>query len=387
MTTPPPSADAAAPVAQPARAELSGDRRRCCSGRGDCSGQGLGGGEAQADAPPPANVTVSTPLQRSIVEWDDYIGRFEASQSVEMRPRVSGQLVGVHFRDGDIVRKGQLLFTIDPRPFLAALAEARARRRRRADRSCALAEANYAPRRAAGRRRSGLAGGGRLAARRGPLGRGAASPPRRRVVRQRALDVEFTQVRAPITGRISDRRIDVGNLVAGDGETDADHDLRARPDLLHLRRLGGALPEDDARAAGDRAPAQTVEIRLQDEADYSWRGRVDFTDNGIDPAFGHDPRPRGDRQSRPISWRPACSATCGWPRAATARRFARPRRRGADRSGAQDRAGRRQGRHGRGRPVELGPLVGSLRSIRSGLQPDRPRGHPGRPVRACPARR
>ena len=71
-------------------------------------------------------VTVAAPLERDINQWDDYVGRFEASRSVEVRPRVSGQVIGVHFTDGQVVQKGQLLFTIDPRPFAAALAEARA---------------------------------------------------------------------------------------------------------------------------------------------------------------------------------------------------------------------------------------------------------------------
>ncbi|MBL7599220.1 biotin/lipoyl-binding protein, partial [Escherichia coli] len=69
---------------------------------------------------------VSTPLVRDVNEWDDYVGRFEPSRAVEVRPRVSGAITGVHFTDGAIVQKGQLLFTIDQRPFAAALAEARA---------------------------------------------------------------------------------------------------------------------------------------------------------------------------------------------------------------------------------------------------------------------
>ncbi|HVJ01913.1 MAG TPA: biotin/lipoyl-binding protein, partial [Sphingomonas sp.] len=77
-------------------------------------------------APPPPTVTAATPLVREVNEWDDYVGRFEASRSVEVRPRVSGAIVGVHFTDGATVQKGQLLFTIDARPFTAALAEARA---------------------------------------------------------------------------------------------------------------------------------------------------------------------------------------------------------------------------------------------------------------------
>src|SRR4249919_917932 len=79
-----------------------------------------------AAAPAAPMVTVAAPLERDINQWDDYVGRFEASRSVEVRPRVSGQVIGVHFTDGQVVQKGQLLFTVDPRPFAAALAEARA---------------------------------------------------------------------------------------------------------------------------------------------------------------------------------------------------------------------------------------------------------------------
>src|SRR6476661_8020 len=70
-------------------------------------------GKAPAAAMPPAEVAVAYPLQRNIVEYDEFTGRFEPSRSVEIRPRVSGQLAGIHFRDGDYVRAGQLLFTID----------------------------------------------------------------------------------------------------------------------------------------------------------------------------------------------------------------------------------------------------------------------------------
>ena len=65
---------------------------------------------------PPPTVTVSAPLQRAVTEWDDYVGRFEPSRSVEVRPRVSGAIVAIHFKDGEVVRAGQPLFTIDPRP-------------------------------------------------------------------------------------------------------------------------------------------------------------------------------------------------------------------------------------------------------------------------------
>src|SRR3569833_4733028 len=93
----------------------------------------IGGAVELFDRPAPAmaamptpTVTVATPLARDVDQWDEYVGRFEPSRSVEVRPRVSGAIVAIHFRDGEIARAGQPLFTIDPRPYAAALAEARA---------------------------------------------------------------------------------------------------------------------------------------------------------------------------------------------------------------------------------------------------------------------
>jgi multidrug efflux system membrane fusion protein len=82
--------------------------------------------EAQASAAPMATVGIATPLSRAMTQWDDYVGRFAPSQTVDIRPRISGAVTAVHFHDGDFVRQGQLLFTIDQRPFRAALAEANA---------------------------------------------------------------------------------------------------------------------------------------------------------------------------------------------------------------------------------------------------------------------
>jgi len=167
-------------------------------------------------APPPPTVTVATPLQREVTEWDDYVGRFEPSRSVEVRPRVSGAVVAIHFTDGQIVKAGQPLFTIDPRPYAAALAEARAGIAT-ANSDLALARANY-------ERALKLVDVDavsksevdRLKAQVQAASAGLAAAQAR--VRSKALDMEFTLVRAPIGGRISDRKIDVGNLVAaGEG--------------------------------------------------------------------------------------------------------------------------------------------------------------------------
>lgn len=243
------------------------------------------GGPTEAAAMPPPQVTVAAPLQRSIVEYDEYTGRFEASRTVEVRPRVPGQLQSINFRDGDIVRQGQLLFVIDPRPFAAALAEAQAR--------------TASARTAAALARSELARAERLIddqavsaeevdnLRAAVRSADAAVAAAQATVRARALDVEFTRVRAPITGRISDRRVDAGNLVAaGDGGSATLLTTIHALDPIHFNFDASEalyLKSQRDRAANGKAE---VRIRLQDETGYGWRGIVDFTDNGINPNSG-----------------------------------------------------------------------------------------------------
>lgn len=243
----------------------------------------LWGGSSEAVPQPPSVVTVATPLSGMVTDWDDYVGRFEASQAVEVRPRVSGQLVGVHFKDGDIVRRGQLLFTIDARPFTAALAETQAQV---ASASTALSLA-----------RSELARATRLIADEAVSAQEVDSL-RARVrsaqaqlaaaqaqVRSRQLNVEFAYIRAPVTGRISDRRVDVGNLVAGDSAANATilTTINALDPIYFSFDGSEALYLKQRREAQQN---QTVEIRLQDDTDYKWRGRVDFTDNAIENGSG-----------------------------------------------------------------------------------------------------
>lgn len=237
-------------------------------------------------APPPPIVTVATPLVREINEWDDYVGRFEPSRSVEVRPRVSGAVTAIHFTDGAIVQKGQLLFTIDPRPFTAALAEARA--------GLASAQSDLALARSDLGRAERLVSVEavsksdveRLQARVRAASASVAAAEAR--VRSRALDVEFTQVRAPISGRISDRKVDAGNLVAaGEGASGSLLTTINALDPIYFTFDGSEalfLKAKRAREAG--AKESPVEIRLQDEADYKWKGQIDFTDNGLDPKSG-----------------------------------------------------------------------------------------------------
>ncbi|WP_436286454.1 efflux RND transporter periplasmic adaptor subunit [Sphingomonas caseinilyticus] len=238
-----------------------------------------------AAAPTAPTVTVAAPIERNVNQWDDYVGRFEASRSVEVRPRVSGAIVAVHFTDGAIVRQGQLLFTIDPRPFTAALAEARAGVAT-AQSELALAETNL------GRGRRLVESGSvsqasvdqLIAKERSARAALAAAQAR---VQARALDVEFTKVRAPISGRISDRRIDAGNLVSsGDAGGTLLTTINALDPIYFTFDVPESLYLKSNRQRQGGEAGDVTEIRLQDEADYNWRGRLDFTDNGINQNSG-----------------------------------------------------------------------------------------------------
>jgi RND family efflux transporter MFP subunit len=328
--------------------------------------KGLGGSDVQADAPPPPNVTVSRPLLRSITEWDDYTGRFDASQSVEIRPRVSGQLVGIHFKDGDVVQKGQLLFTIDQRSYNAALAEAQARVST-AQTQLALARSEYV--RAARLIDEEAVSQEEVDSLRASMKSGEAGvAAAQAMVRQRQLDLDFTQVRAPITGRISNRRVDIGNLVSANDSMlttvlalDPIYFTFDASEALYLKSL--------RERHTDGAALQHVQIKLQDEPDYKWQGAVDFTDNAIDPRSG-------TIRGRAVIANPDYFLAPGM--------FGNMRQSGGgvekallvpDAAVRTDQARKivfvvaKDGVVA-ARQVEPGPLVGSLRSIRSGLKPD-----------------
>ena len=238
-----------------------------------------------AAAPTAPTVTVAAPIERNVNQWDDYVGRFEASRSVEVRPRVSGAIVAVHFTDGAIVRQGQLLFTIDPRPFAAALAEARAGVAT-AQSELALAETNLSRgRRLLETEAVSQASVDQLIAKERSARAALAAAQAR--VQARALDVEFTQVRAPIGGRISDRKIDPGNLVSsGDAGGTLLTTINALDPIYFTFDVPESLYLKSSRQRQGGESGDVTEIRLQDEAEYNWRGRLDFTDNGINQNSG-----------------------------------------------------------------------------------------------------
>src|SRR5579863_363514 len=161
-------------------------------------------------APPPPLVLVAQPLQRQVVDWDDFVGQFESPARVDVRPRVTGYVTAVRFKDGQAVRKGQALFVIDPRPYQAAFDQARAQAARAA---AALAEAKVELQRAqalfAARATSQEDVDTRKAAAATDAADLAAAQAAERTA---ALNLGFTRVIAPIAGRVSDSKAMPGNL-------------------------------------------------------------------------------------------------------------------------------------------------------------------------------
>jgi membrane fusion protein, multidrug efflux system len=323
-----------------------------------------------AQAPPP--VTVSRPLQKKITEWDEYTGRFVAVETVEVRARVSGFIDSIHFKDGQLVKQGDLLFVIDPRPYRIAVEQAtadveRARARLEiatldAERAAPLARSQTLTQRELETRQSNQ----REAA--GAVASLVAA------LKQSELNLEWTEVRAPISGRISDRRVDAGNLVTG-GQTGATlltvivsiapiHFIidGSEADFLRYQRLAATGARQSSRDVQN-----PVSVRLADESEYKHHGRMDFVDNVLNSRTG-------TIRGRAIFENKDGLLTPGY--------FGRLRLFGGesdtllvpDTAIASDQASKivftvaDDGTVGVKR-VELGPIVDGLRIIRSGLAP------------------
>jgi RND family efflux transporter MFP subunit len=249
--------------------------------------------QQQGGGPPPPTVTVAAPVKRTVVDQDEYVGRFVAVNSVEIRSRLSGYLSEIHFKDGQMVKEGDLLFTIDRRPFEIALEQMRA--------NLAQARAN-------------------LAFTEGDLTRGqslltnktiteqvydqrtqaksvaeAAVAAQEAMVHSAELDLDqYSQIRSPIDGRIGDRRVAVGNLVTGG--TGGSNTLLATvvsvepirfefsfDEQSYLRYVRYASASKEVAALNGNVP---VTLELIDENDFKHTGKIDFVDNAINQSTG-----------------------------------------------------------------------------------------------------
>jgi membrane fusion protein, multidrug efflux system len=245
--------------------------------------------QAQGAPPAPPQVTVAQPLKKMVADEEDYVGRFVAVDAVEVRARVSGYLEAIHFRDGQLVKAGDLLFTIDRRPFQAALDQAHA--------ALDQAKANLAFATSDLERGKSLVRGTtiteqtfdqRVQAKRVAE---ATVKAQEAAVQQAQLDLAFTELKAPVAGRIGDRRVSIGNLVTGgtSGNTTLLATIQSTDPIrfeftwdetsyLRFLRL-----HKDARGPAMNVP---VKLRLIDEQDFAHEGHVDFIDNAIDRNSG-----------------------------------------------------------------------------------------------------
>jgi len=251
-----------------------------------------GQGQQASNGPPPPTVTVAKPVVRAVTDLDEYVGRFVAIDSVEVRARVSGYLDKVHFRDGQMVKQGELLFTIDKRPFENTVAQARA--------NLAQARANLAF------AESDLERGRQLVRdrtiseqvfqqRTQAFGSAQASvAANEAAVKQAELDLEFTELRAPVNGRIGDRRVSPGNLVTGG--TAGNTTLLATIVSINPIRLEFTMDEasylryerfsQTGKEVTGREGGVMVTLKLIDDKEYARRGYMDFVDNAIDKSSG-----------------------------------------------------------------------------------------------------
>lgn len=248
--------------------------------------------QQQGGSPPPAAVTVAKPIKRTVFDYDEYVGRFTAINSVEVRARVSGYLDKVHFKDGQLVKQGDLLFTIDKRPFQNTLDQARANLVQ-AQSNLAFTESDYIRGQQLVRDKTIT---DQTFEQRAQAFRNAKASVSNNeaAVRQAELDMEFTELRAPINGRIGDRRVSPGNLVTGgtSGNTTMLATIVSidpiyfeftfdEASYLRYERLATTGQDVAGRNAGVK-----IALKLIDENDFDHEGRMDFVDNVIERSTG-----------------------------------------------------------------------------------------------------
>src|SRR5258708_2466851 len=245
----------------------------------------------QSPQAPPV-VTVSTPLQKEITEWDEFTGQFAAVDYIEVRARVSGYLTEIHFQDGQLVKQGDMLFVIDPRPYEATLAVARAQlgqataqmdlAQRQLERSAELRKKDFEPASSYDQRVSEL----KVAA--------AAVESAKATIRSGELNVEFTRITAAVTGRISNHLVSIGNLVSGGDSGNTTllttivslDPIYFNLDMSEADFLAYQRASEKGLMKSTRDAAVPVALHLNDEKGWPHEGRLNFVDNRVDRSSG-----------------------------------------------------------------------------------------------------
>jgi multidrug efflux system membrane fusion protein len=244
---------------------------------------------AAAAAPP---VTVAQPTKRTVTDWDEFTGRFEAVEEVQVRARVGGFVTNVEFKDGDMVHAGDLLYIIDPRPFEAVaaqadgqLADARAKAelaKRELDRGLNLVQTSAVSEQVVDQRRQALQAAH------------AAETVAEGALKAAQLNVEFTHVVAPITGRVSRHLVSIGNLVQGsDNGTSTLLTTIVSMDPIYIyfdvdeaTYLRNNKLWFEGKRPSSRDTPNPVQVTLTGETKSTHEGHMDFLDNRLDVSTG-----------------------------------------------------------------------------------------------------
>lgn len=327
----------------------------------------------QAGPPPAPQVTVATPTTRTVTEQDEYVGRFVAVNEVNVRARVSGYLDTIHFSDGQAVKEGAVLFTIDQRPYKIALDQAKANlAQARANLDFAKADLERAKTLLEDRTSNAISKqtfDQRTQAERTAT---ASVQSQEAALRAAELDVTFTEVRSPVNGIIGDRRVSVGNYVsAGSGATPTLLAVIVTVDPIRFEFTidEASLLRYTRRKQGADIKGDPVTLKLIDDAGFVHKGKLDFLNNVIDRETGTI-RGRAEFDNKNSLFRPGMFARIRLDAGAPFEALVVPEVAigseqvkkfvyvvGPDNKVEQ-------------RFVVLGPLVGDLRVIREGVSKD-----------------
>ena len=329
---------------------------------------------AQAAAPAAPPVTVAQPIKRTVTDWDEFTGRFEAVQSVQVRPRVGGFITAVEFRDGAFVKEGDLLYLIDARPFEAVatqaegqLSDARAKvelAKRELERALTLQQSQNVAENIVDQRRQALQAAH------------AAELQAEGALKAAQLNVEFTHVIAPISGRASRNQVDLGNLVQG-----SEGNSTILTSIVTLDPIYVSFDIDEAtylkynklwfegKRPSSRDNPNPVEVALTGETKPSHNGTVNFLDNQLDVSTG-TLRGRAVIPNKDLSILPGQFGRVRLIASAPYEALLVP-----DTAIATDQARKilfvvKDDNTVEARPVVLGPLDEGLRVVREGLKPE-----------------
>ena len=249
---------------------------------------GGGGGGPPGGQLPPAGVGVAEVVVREVVEWDDFTGRIQAVNTVQVQPRITGYIEAVHFAEGAIVAEDDLLFTIDDREYRAAVASRRADVVR-AETRVELAKQDLA--RAEKLSDARAVSVEELERSRGEVKQAEADlNAANATLDQAALNLEFTRITAPIAGRVGEALIKPGNLVSPQGSIlttvvsiDPIHVVFEGDENIYLKYQAKAIAGERPSSRDVRNP---VQVGLATGSDFPFHGEMDFVDNQIDPETG-----------------------------------------------------------------------------------------------------